>query len=135
MNLVQRVMVMLAVSSLAVKRVIWYLNFRDCVSDSDSDNDSIKWTSLSQQAKDIHFAISYFILFLQMCYHLSDRGVKLVLQLLWSLFCWLSTVFINNKLITEIVSGFPKSNLLCTEDLNSNCCTCGLNYSIVSKKV
>ena len=77
-------------------------------SDSDSDSDSLSGVHSIEQAKDIHFAISYFVLFLQIAYHLSDRGVRLVLHLISSLFHWLVS-FAKNEVILQVASGFPKT--------------------------
>ena len=40
----------------------------------------------------INYILSYFLLFFQLCYHVSDRGLQHIINLISSLFNWVSVI-------------------------------------------
>ena len=48
----------------------------------DSDTDSEKETISPQHNRMIYYVLSYFLLFFQLCYHVSDRGLHHIFTLI-----------------------------------------------------
>ena len=80
--------------------------------DSDStDDESFETGSASQWeiVNNFSYILSYFLLFFQLCYHVSDRGLYQVLNFICSIFEWLSAILPGNDLASKISSNFPRT--------------------------
>ncbi len=84
--------------------------------DSDSDNDG-EIRSMSDNLKNVQFILSYFILFFQLCYRISDRGVRHLLNFISSLFLFLSTI-VPNANIKDFALIFPKTIYSLKKEIN-----------------
>ena len=60
--------------------------------DSDSDSEGTPPVSATHSVKGLNYALSYFLLFSQLCYRLSDRGLEHIISLISSLLFWLTTI-------------------------------------------
>ena len=80
--------------------------------DEDSEPDSEQEDIFpSQQGRMIHYVLSYFLLFFQLCYHISDRGLQHILTLISSIFYWLSKVVTGagKEVLIQLSTSFPKT--------------------------
>ena len=82
----------------------------DAESDVD-DAESEPSETASQNIRNIHYVLSYFLLFFQLCYHVSDRGLQHIINLLSSVLHvhLLSSIVSGNNIIAQLSSGFPKT--------------------------
>ena len=87
-------------------------------SSSDESNDSAPeiWDVESEMTPDdsteplpttnITYILSYFLLFFQLCYHVSDRGLQHIINLISSLFHWVSVIYGKQS---STLNEFPKT--------------------------
>ena len=79
-------------------------------SDSEDGDDSVAGGGgvgmHCQVLTNLHYFLSYFLLFFQLCYHVSDRGIQHILNLLSSLFCYISTI--SGKTL-QLAADFPNT--------------------------
>lgn len=54
----------------------------------------------------INYILSYFLLFFQLCYHVSDRGLQHIINLISSLFHWVSVIYGKQS---STLNKFPKT--------------------------
>ena len=84
-------------------------------SDSESaavDNSGSNSAVASEQSALVNSMVhilSFLLLFFQLCYHVSDRGLHHVLSMISSIFCWMASLVPGNDTIKQIASSFPKS--------------------------
>ena len=74
------------------------------------DSDSEFTKSDSQQSTIVHgflHTMSFLLLFFQLCYHVCDRGLHLILNIVSSIFHWV--VCPGNDAIKHVITGFPKT--------------------------
>lgn len=82
-------------------------------SDSDSsdacNSDDNVTSTVAQQCREIHFMIAFFVLFFQLCYHISDRGIHYLITFLGTIFKWLSIVVKGSTLLPTLAAEFPRT--------------------------
>ena len=82
-------------------------------SDSDSsdacNSDDNVTSTVAQQCREIHFMIAFFVLFFQLCYHISDRRIHYLITFLGTIFKWLSIVVKGSTLLPTLAAEFPRT--------------------------
>lgn len=78
-------------------------------SDSDTDSEAAGDIPPSHSVKGLNYVLSYFLLFFQLCYRLSDRGLQHIMSFISSLLLWLTTLFRGNDTLSQLSSQFPKT--------------------------
>ena len=82
-------------------------------SDSDSsdacNSDDNVTSTVAQQCREIHFMIAFFVLFFQVCYHISDRGIHYLITFLGTISKWLSIVVKGSTLLPTLAAEFPRT--------------------------
>lgn len=77
--------------------------------ESDSEPDEESFCLQASNITRINYVLSYFLLFFQLCYHVSDRGLKHILNLLSSIFKYLSVILQNSEFILQLSFNFPRT--------------------------
>jgi len=121
-------------------------------SSSDESNDSAPeiWDIESEMTSNdstepvpttnINYILSYFLLFCQLCYHVSDRGLQHIINLISSLFHWVSVIYGKQSCT---LNEFPKTiySLKCTFgvvhefDRYCVCTSCNTLYTEEASKI
>ena len=82
-------------------------------SDSDSsdacNSDDNVTSTVAQQCREIHFMIAFFVLFFQLCYHISDCRIHYLITFLGTIFKWLSIVVKGSTLLPTLAAEFPRT--------------------------
>ena len=86
---------------------IWTSSDEDC----QNINSAGAAVTQVQHGRMISYVLSYFLLFFQLCYHMSDRGLQHILTLISSILYWLSKVVTGSgkDALVQISSNFPRT--------------------------
>lgn len=109
----------------------------DSEPDDNSDKSEVGGGMHSQVTVKLHYILSYFLLFFQLCYHVSDRGLQHILNLILAIFHFLPVLLQSDNTV-KLATDFPKTLYSLKKQFNVKAldryCVCPSCHSVYEER-